>query len=164
MRMRISGDFVTGWKRAIWPIEFRDFAALGVCTVSTEVSMFWDKLRGSAGPFPPAAFAFVQAGLRHTVEMLADERDRDGQLAGDARHVTGQELCLGLRDYAIAQYGLLARTVLSRWNIRRTEDFGRMVFALVEAGLMRKSDEDSLDDFQGVFEFDEAFATPSMAG
>ena len=64
---------------------------------------------------------------------------------------------MGLRDYAVAQYGRLALTVLRRWNIHRTEDFGKIVFAMVEAGLMRTSEEDTMEDFQGVFDFDEAF-------
>lgn len=97
---------------------------------------------------------FVQEGLRHTVEQLhgGDAADDDS-----SRHVSGQQLCMGLRDYAIKQFGLLARTVLNSWNIRRTEDFGRLVFILVESGIMRKSEEDSLDDFSGVYDFDETF-------
>jgi uncharacterized repeat protein (TIGR04138 family) len=75
------------------------------------------------------------------------------------RHISGQQLCLGLRDYAILQYGRLARTVLSSWGVRRTEDFGRIVFAMVEAGWMRKQDDDTIEDFENVFDFDEAFGT-----
>jgi uncharacterized repeat protein (TIGR04138 family) len=76
--------------------------------------------------------------------------------------VTGPQLCLGLRDFAIQKYGMLARTVLERWGIRKTDDFGRIVFAMIEAGLMRKSDEDSESDFQGVFDFDEGFSTADV--
>jgi uncharacterized repeat protein (TIGR04138 family) len=79
--------------------------------------------------------------------------------AGGKRHITGQQLCLGLRDYALLQYGRLARTVLSSWGVRRTEDFGRIVFAMVEAGWMRKQDDDTIEDFENVFDFDEAFGT-----
>lgn len=53
---------------------------------------------------------------------------------------------------------MLAKTVLNHWGLRTTEDFGKIVFALVEAGLMRKTDEDTLEDFQGVYDFDEEFA------
>lgn len=72
--------------------------------------------------------------------------------------MTGQELCIGLRDYAVDCFGVLALTVLEQWGIRRTEDFGRIVFAMIDAGFLRKTAEDSLEDFVGVFEFDEAFA------
>lgn len=114
----------------------------------------WELVKQHAGGYPREAFLFVQEGLRRTVERLAEARNEP---EAAERHVSGQELCIGLRDHAIDQYGLLARAVLDHWCIRRTEDFGRIVFILVESGLMRKTDEDSIDDFAGVFDFDEAF-------
>ena len=81
----------------------------------------------------------------------------DGNVEDGSRHVTGQQLCLGLKDFAIKQYGLLARTVLGSWSIHSTEDFGKIVFAMIEEGFMRKNDDDKIQDFTGVFEFDEAF-------
>ena len=113
-----------------------------------------------AGPFPPAAYVFVQDGLRFTVRRFQEERAATAGLGGldGSEHVTGQQLCLGLRDYAIDQYGMLARAVLEQWNIRRTDDFGRMVFAMIEAGHMSKTPQDTPEDFRGVYEFDEAFA------
>lgn len=131
-------------------------------SVGETETAYWAMIRRSAGLYPPQAFAFVQEGLRHTVERVSEARQRgDGggcasEIEG-GRHVNGQELCIGLRDYAVSQYGLLARTVLEQWNIRRTEDFGRIVFLMVEAGLLRKTDEDSIEDFTGVFDFDEVF-------
>lgn len=109
--------------------------------------------------FPIDAFAFVQEGLRHTVETL--QRNND-EFESPNRHVSGRELCLGLRDFAIGQYGLLARTVLEQWGIQKTDDFGEIVFAMVEAGLMRASEDDSTDDFRGVYHFDEAFDGDSV--
>lgn len=115
----------------------------------------WKAIRAKAGPFPDQAYQFVREGLAHTVKVVhGDKADAEDE----SRHVSGQQLCLGLRDFALKQYGLLARTVLERWGVRRTEDFGRIVFAMVEAGWMRKTDEDSLEDFQDVFDFEEAFA------
>ncbi len=121
--------------------------------MSPEIEMYWDRLRVFAGPFPPAAFDFVQSGLRHTCERIHGD-DAEG---GESRHVTGQELCLGLREHAIAQYGGLAKTVLNTWNVRRTHDFGRIVFAMVEAGLLRKTAEDRVEDFEDVFDFADVF-------
>ncbi|MBL0926032.1 MAG: hypothetical protein IBJ11_00055 [Phycisphaerales bacterium] len=118
-------------------------------------------MKPHAGRFPPAAFAFVQGGLRHTVERIVEKREQNDtaelEETDGGRHVSGQELCIGLREYALSQFGRLARTVLASWGIRRTEDFGRIVFILVEAGLMRKTDSDSIEDFEAVYEFDEAF-------
>jgi uncharacterized repeat protein (TIGR04138 family) len=70
-----------------------------------------------------------------------------------AHHITGRELCLGLRDYALTRWGLMASLVLRRWNITQTLDFGRMVFNLVEAGRLGVTEEDSLDDFREVYDF-----------
>lgn len=121
----------------------------------------WKQIRQKAGPYPQEAFQFVQDGLSHTSNVIhgqAAARETSTGVSGPERHVTGAQLCMGLRDYAIQRYGMLARTVLERWHIRRTDDFGRIVFAMIDAGLMRKSDEDSEADFQGVFDFDDAFS------
>lgn len=122
----------------------------------------WSKLK-SLAPYPPEAFQFVSEGLGHTVRMIHGHRDEARELAPDdqSRHINGQQLCLGLKNYAVQRYGLMARTVLHRWNISRTEDFGRIVFAMVDLGLMRKTEEDTIQDFEGVFDFHEAFRSVS---
>lgn len=75
------------------------------------------------------------------------------------RHVGGQELCWGLRDYALEKWGVMAPAVLGSWGIRRTKDFGRLVFALVDNGLLQKQPEDRIEDFDNVFDFDKAFCS-----
>jgi len=115
--------------------------------------------------YPLAAFLFVQRGLDFTVRRMHGEPPEDETLdpeQRESRHVTGRDLCLGLRDFATQQYGLLARTVLRRWRIERCEDFGHIVFTMVEAGLMHKNDEDSIEDFVDVFDFNTAF-TPELS-
>jgi uncharacterized repeat protein (TIGR04138 family) len=110
--------------------------------------------------YPPQAFVFVQQGLDYTVRRIhgppPEERGVDPAACG-SRHVSGAQLCQGLRDYALDRYGLLARAVLRRWHIHRCEDFGRIVFAMIEAGIMQKTEEDTLRDFEEVFDFDQAF-------
>lgn len=132
------------------------------------VTVDWKIIREKAGPYPQNAFDFVRQGLEHTAQIhhgvqtpahtdgSADAGAED-EAASQGRHVSGQQLCLGLKDLAIRKYGRLARLVLSRWSIRRTDDFGRIVFAMIDAGLMRKTDSDHLEDFFGVYEFDEVF-------
>jgi len=128
--------------------------------MSAESEYIWQTVKPFAGPYPPQAFQFVQEGLRHTVETLFDEPEIDPDDEEFSRHVSGQQLCMGLRDHAIRQFGLLASHVLASWNITRTEDFGNIVFALVDAGLMRKTEDDHLSDFVNVYDFDEAFESP----
>ncbi len=122
----------------------------------------------AAGPYPLAAYQFVQEGLRYTVERVHDHADAAGEsstsgLNSTSRHVSGQQLCMGLRDFAIDQYGLLAPVVLASWHVHRTDDFGRMVFALIELGAMSKTAHDTLDDFRGVYEFADAFGPESLS-
>ena len=124
----------------------------------------WDRTVRES-PYAPSAFEFIRDGLGHTVDLIhgnGPHGPADGDdLIESSRHVSGQQLCMGLRDYAIQRYGLLARLVLYSWGVRATADFGHLVFALVDAGLMRKTDDDTIEDFQGVFDFDEEFLLPS---
>jgi len=104
------------------------------------------------GRYPPDAYAFLNDGLNHAAEALHGKSAEAGP-----RHVTGRQLCEALRDLAVQRYGLLARTVLARWNIRETIDFGNMVYLLIVGGYMKKTDEDSLEDFRDVYDFSQAF-------
>jgi len=141
------------------PARARTPGAPALSEQTPPVKIDWKSIRQKAGPYPQEAFQFVRDGLQHTVKMVFGEAAKASNAANEPdRHVTGQQLCLGLRDYALVKYGLMARTVLGRWGISKTEDFGRIVFAMIDAGFMRKSDSDSLEDFQGVFEFEESFA------
>jgi len=76
------------------------------------------------------------------------------------RNVSGEDLCWALRDFALRRWGRLALLVLGRWNITRTDDFGRIVFTLVEQGVMQKEPHDSIDHFKSVYPFEEAFRKP----
>jgi uncharacterized repeat protein (TIGR04138 family) len=100
------------------------------------------------GVYPEDAYDFLQDGLQFTAERAHKERPD-----GESRHVTGQELSLGLRDYAWQRWGYLARTVLSRWNITSTMDFGKIVYAMIDAGMFSKTDGDRVEDFRNVYEF-----------
>ena len=72
-------------------------------------------------------------------------------------HVTGGELLEAIRRLARERYGVLAREVFESWGVRTTEDFGTIVFLLVEEGLLGKTEEDSIEDFRDVYSFEEAF-------
>lgn len=86
-------------------------------------------------------------------------RSKSGRRRRQAeRHVSGQELCEAARRYGLQQYGYLAPTVLAAWGIRKTDDFGEIVFNMIEIGQMRKTRGDKREDFHGVFQFEEAFA------
>jgi uncharacterized repeat protein (TIGR04138 family) len=105
------------------------------------------------GLYPMEAYEFIQRGLGFTVEKIhGDLKDPEA-----CRHVSGRDLCEGLRQFALEQWGLMAKTVLNRWNIRKTYDFGRIVFALVDSNWMQKTDDDTIEDFRDVYDFAAAF-------
>lgn len=77
-------------------------------------------------------------------------------------HVTGKELLEGIRECGLEQYGPMTRTVFEHWGIKTTEDFGELVFNMVENGLMRKTKEDSRTDFKNVYDFKETFDSTEL--
>lgn len=104
------------------------------------------------GVYPVEAFEFLHRALHFSVVRVHGDISRR---AKETRHVSGRELCQGVRTYALQQYGMMARTVLARWNITSTFDIGRMVFALVDGGLLQKTPQDNLEDFRNVYDFSE---------
>ncbi len=115
------------------------------------------------GRYAYEAYEFVFLGLAHTQKLLGKPPLPDdvppAELAADERHhVKGRELLEGIRSLALQEFGLMARVVFQRWGIRSTLDFGQIVFNLVGAELLSKTDEDSLVDFQDGFDFDDDLA------
>ncbi len=98
------------------------------------------------GRYHAEAYSFVLDGLNHTLSGLQEHR-----------HVEGRELLEGIRELAKEKFGLLARTVLANWGISTTRDFGEIVFTLVNYGMMAKTDDDEMEDFDNVYEFKKAF-------
>jgi len=130
--------------------------ALKMSQLTIPIPFDWSTIaRGT--PYAPGAFAFMQEGLGYTSELFESSDLNQYSLDELDRHVTGQQLCMGLRDFAIQQFGLLAPVVLRHWGVRRTEDFGAIVFRMVELELLHTSPQDSEDDFRAIFQFDEAF-------
>jgi uncharacterized repeat protein (TIGR04138 family) len=103
------------------------------------------------------AYEFVFEALKYTQKRLNRmPRTGPGEELGPQHHVGGRELLEGLRELALLQFGLMARTVFKLWGINRTDDVGEIVFNLVEANLMTTTDQDSRADFRNVYDLDEA--------
>ena len=101
--------------------------------------------------FDAEAYNFVYEALDFTLKNVV-RKTPDGN-----QHVRGQELLEGVKRYSIDQFGCLAQTVLAAWGVKNTGDFGRMVFNLVEYDLMGKQEGDRMEDFENLYEFEEAF-------
>src|SRR5688500_2151398 len=105
-----------------------------------------DRLRRRYPTYHETAYIFILSALHFTIERL-----------GEARHISGRELAEGCRDLALQRWGLMAKTVLEFWGITSTRDLGEIVFALVELGVLVKQEEDSIDSFAAVYDFEEVF-------
>ncbi|HEY8502942.1 MAG TPA: Minf_1886 family protein [Gemmataceae bacterium] len=103
------------------------------------------------------AYVFVFEALAHTQKLLgrgvAEGKEEAGKVE---RHVSGAELVEGARDLALRQFGRMARVVFRLWGINRTDDFGEIVFNLIDAKMLSKTDADSRDDFRDLFDLDKA--------
>jgi uncharacterized repeat protein (TIGR04138 family) len=102
------------------------------------------------------AYLFVKDALDHTQKLVLKENREQ------IRHVTGQELLEGIREYALTQFGPMAQLVFAEWGVHRCEDFGEIVFNLVEIGLLGKTEEDSREDFRNGYDFYTAFRKPFL--
>ena len=103
--------------------------------------------------YAPEAFLFLNEGLLLTLKQIQEKEKK-------ARQISGAELAEGLRSHALTQFGPIAMTVLNRWGIRTTRDFGEIVFALLRAGLLGKTEDDKIEDFDRLYDFDTAFRAP----
>jgi len=103
------------------------------------------------------AYEFLFAALAYTQKKLGRVPPDDQPIEpGSQYHVSGRELLEGIRDLALREFGLMARTVFRLWGINRTEDFGHIVFHLIDENLMSKTEQDSLEDFRDIYDLDEA--------
>ncbi len=100
------------------------------------------------------AYAFVRESLDFTQKNIGKEN------RGQVRHITGQELLDGIRQFALNQFGPMAVTVLEEWGVHNSRDFGEIVFNMVEIELLAKTENDNRDDFNNGYDFTDAFRKP----
>ena len=100
------------------------------------------------------AYLFVRESLDHTQKLVSKEN------RGTVRHITGQELLEGIRQFALNQFGPMAATVLEEWGVHNSRDFGEVVFNMVEIELLAKTENDNRDDFNNGYDFVDAFRKP----
>jgi uncharacterized repeat protein (TIGR04138 family) len=103
------------------------------------------------------AYEFLFEALRHTQHTLG-RLPPDDAAPDEDYHVSGPELLHGVRDLALREFGLMARTVFHLWGIHATGDVGELVFNLIDAGLMSRTADDCRADFANVYDLDEALS------
>jgi uncharacterized repeat protein (TIGR04138 family) len=115
-----------------------------------------DELVEEDSRYAAAAYHFVADAVSYTARKIRETQRDSG------RHISGQELLEGIREFALGQFGPLALDVLTDWGVRKTEDFGAIVFRMVGKGLLGSSEQDSHLDFAKGYDFREAFLKPFM--
>jgi uncharacterized repeat protein (TIGR04138 family) len=115
-----------------------------------------EQMRKKDPRYAREAYFFVREALDYTQKTIGKDP------RGVIRHVSGQELLAGIRDYALSQFGPMTLMVLEEWGIRTCEDFGEIVFNMVEFGVLAKTEKDSRADFAGGYDFHEAFRKPFL--
>lgn len=96
--------------------------------------------------YPVEAYLFVLEALHFTRKRYKKQK-----------HVSGQELLEGIKELALTRYGSMTKAVFEHWGIRKTMDFGNIVFNMVNEKVLNKTEEDSIDDFKNVYDFNEVF-------
>jgi uncharacterized repeat protein (TIGR04138 family) len=113
-----------------------------------------DSIVASDPRYQREAYVFLRDSLDFTTKQQKKAKGTT------VRHVSGPELLEGVRQYALKEFGPLVVTVFDNWGIRSCEDIGHMVFNLISAGIFGKTDQDSIEDFKAVYDFQDAFAKP----
>ncbi len=107
--------------------------------------------------YDKGAYFFVRKALDHTLRARQEDRHE-----GASRHVSGQQLLKGIREYALEQFGPMTIILFSHWGVGKCADFGEIVFNLVEYGVFGKTDDDSKNDFVSGYSFRRAFLVPYL--
>jgi len=113
-----------------------------------------DSIVASDPRYERDAYVFVRDALDFTTKQQKKIK------GASVRHVSGPELLQGVRQYALKEFGPMVMTVFDNWGIHSCEDVGNTVFNLISAGIFGKTEEDAIEDFKNVYDFEEAFVKP----
>ena len=110
--------------------------------------------------YRPQAYHAVRLGLDVAQRKAHGEPKKGSRASGKARHVSGPQVLEGFRQHCLETYGPMTHALLLSWGVRRTADVGNIVFNLIDTGLFGKSEDDTPEDFAGVYDFREVFLKP----
>lgn len=105
--------------------------------------------------FESGAYFLLKDALDFTLKRSREE-------SGEERHVSGEELIFGFRDFVLQEFGPMAQTLLREWGVHTCADVGDMVFELIEEGMFGKQDSDTREDFCDHYDFEDAFLHPFL--
>lgn len=106
--------------------------------------------------YAPDAYHFLRDALDVTIKTMQQGRK------SAVEHVSGPELCEGVRTYALQQFGPMVPTIFEAWGLGTTRDIGEMVFNLIRTRAFSRSDSDKVEDFENIYSFADAFQKPFL--
>ena len=106
------------------------------------VSDIWNK----DNRYHPEAYEFVMEALSYSQKKFKQ-----------SKHVAGPQLLEGIKTLMFHKFGPMALTVLNYWGIKTTDDFGNIVFNLVEYKILSKDTQDHYESFKNAYDFEEVF-------
>lgn len=113
-----------------------------------------EKILNKDSRFEPQAYLFLKEALDFTLKRASEDSE------GKNRHVSGTELLFGFRDLALQEFGPMAQTLMEEWGLSSTRNIGEMVFHLIDEQMFGKQESDTLEDFEDVYDFGDAFTKP----
>ena len=106
--------------------------------------------------YPLEAYDFAFEAFRFAANRHESQTDTGGEERPNSRSPE-ESLCRTFCDYAISKYGIRAQETLAGWSISKTDDFGCVMLALVEVGLVQFEGSGELGNFDGLFDLDAVF-------
>ena len=114
--------------------------------MNQELSSIIDQVSDHDQRYKQDAYYFVMEALSFTQRKFKS-----------ASHVTSDEILYGMRELLLIKFGPMTMMVLKYWGIHATEDFGNIIFSLVENKVLSKTEEDDISKFRNGYDFNEVF-------
>jgi uncharacterized repeat protein (TIGR04138 family) len=114
--------------------------------MNQEFEAIVEDICGKDSRYREDAYVFVMEALAYTQKKFKRPK-----------HVKGEEMLQGMRELLLNKFGPMTMTVLNHWGIKRTEDFGNVVFNLVENRILSKTEDDNIEEFKDGYDFGEVF-------
>lgn len=113
--------------------------------IDPELSKATEELRLSYPNYTLESYQFVSNAVSSTIAKLTAHR-----------HISASELLVGIRNYAREQYGAVAPLVMDKLGLRTARNVGEVVYLLISVKLLSASPEDSPEDFNVSFSWEES--------
>jgi uncharacterized repeat protein (TIGR04138 family) len=96
--------------------------------------------------YHPDAYEFVMEALNFAQKKFKE-----------SKHINGRQFLEGIKGLLLKKFGPLTIPVLDYWGIKKTEDFGNIVFNLEQYKVIARDEDDQYETFKDVYDFHKVF-------